>query len=153
AALFYPRSVYLTMAAVAALTAWGALSVLNNHPEKSLRTITAVVGVVIFLSETFHQLMQARLRSEEELRQTSETFQALIAASPLAIFALDAEGKVRSWNAAAEQVFGWGEREVVGGALPIVLEEEQEALVRLRDQVLRGVSFTDVEGCCRTRDG
>src|SRR6185295_5085349 len=102
---------------------------------------------------TFHQLMDARRRSEAELRQTSETFQALIAAAPQAIFALDAEGRVRSWNAAAERMFGWSAQEVVGGPAPIVLEEEREGLVALRDQVLRGVSFTDVEGCCRTRDG
>jgi PAS domain S-box-containing protein len=156
AALFYPRSVYLTMAAVAGLTAWAVLTELSNRPDrasKALHTVGPVVAVVVFLSEIFHQLMQARLRSEQELRQTSETFQALIAASPLAIFALDAQGQVRSWNAAAERLFGWSEREIVEGALPIVLEEEQEALVTLRDQVLRGVSFTDVEGRCRTRDG
>jgi PAS domain S-box-containing protein len=153
AALFYPRSVYLTMAGIAGYTAWAALSLLNTHPEKSFKTIVAVVAVVIFLSETFHHLMEARLRSEAELRQTSETFQALIAAAPQAIFALDADGNVRSWNAAAERMFGWGAQEVVGGPAPIVLEEEREGLVALRDQVLRGVSFTDVEGCCRTRDG
>ena len=37
----------------------------------------------------------------------------LIQFSPLAIEELDPEGKVKLWNTAAEQMFGWRESEVL----------------------------------------
>ena len=35
-------------------------------------------------------------------------------------------GRVTIWNPAAERIFGWGEREVLGRPLPIVPEDLQE---------------------------
>ena len=48
---------------------------------------------------------------------------ALIDASPLATVTLDLEGRVRSWNPAAERLFGWSGAEVLGRKLPIVPPE------------------------------
>jgi two-component system, cell cycle sensor histidine kinase and response regulator CckA len=60
----------------------------------------------------------------EALRQTNQRLQAVIQASPLAIIAVDLEGKVRSWNPAAETIFGWGAEEVTGQSLPILDGED-----------------------------
>ncbi|MEW6734124.1 MAG: PAS domain S-box protein [Acidobacteriota bacterium] len=60
-----------------------------------------------------------RKQVEEELRETNQALQALIEASPLAIAALDLNGKVKMWNPAAEQLFGWREQEVLHHSLPI----------------------------------
>ena len=65
-----------------------------------------------------------RKRAEEELRQANETLRAVIEASPLAIYMLDAEGEVRSWNSAAERMFGYTETEVLHQPLPIVFEND-----------------------------
>ena len=59
-----------------------------------------------------------RKRAEEALRQTTQTLQTLIQASPLAIIALDLDFNIRLWNPGAERMFGWKESEVLGGYLP-----------------------------------
>ncbi|MGH9720945.1 MAG: PAS domain-containing protein, partial [Bryobacteraceae bacterium] len=67
-----------------------------------------------------------RVEAERALRQSNETLSAVIQASPLAIFSLDLNGCVRSWNTAAELTFGWSEQEVLRQVLPIVTEEDRE---------------------------
>ena len=55
---------------------------------------------------------------------------AIVAASPLPIFTIDSEGRIKSWNAAAERVFGWSADEVLGRPNPTVppeLEDEYRA--------------------------
>jgi PAS domain S-box-containing protein len=49
----------------------------------------------------------------------------LIQFSPLAIEELDPEGKVKLWNTAAEQMFGWRESEVLGRAYPAIPAESR----------------------------
>ena len=46
--------------------------------------------------------------------------EAVFEASPLAIYATDAEGRVTRWNAAAERLFGWSRLEALGQRLPFV---------------------------------
>ena len=59
-----------------------------------------------------------RTRADEELRRANQALRRLIHASPLAIIALDGQGRVTIWNPAAERMFGWGDRDVLGRPLP-----------------------------------
>ncbi len=59
-----------------------------------------------------------RKQAEDALRQTTQTLQTLIQASPLAIITLDLDFKISLWNPGAERMFGWKESEVLGGYLP-----------------------------------
>ena len=70
-----------------------------------------------------------RKRAEEQLRQANETLRAVIEASPLAIYMLDSEGTVRSWNSAAERMFGYAADEVLHQPLPIIFEEDGSAFI------------------------
>ena len=64
--------------------------------------------VAVYTDET------ERKRSEQAL-QKSESFQkALITASPVALYSIDFEGNVLSWNQSAERIFGWKSDEVIG---------------------------------------
>lgn len=60
-----------------------------------------------------------RRRAEDDLADANRRLRAVIDASPLAIMHLDPDGAVRSWNPAAERIFGWSAPEVVGGPLPV----------------------------------
>jgi diguanylate cyclase (GGDEF)-like protein/PAS domain S-box-containing protein len=59
-----------------------------------------------------------RKHSEERLRELKDTLQAIVQSSPLAIIALDRQGKVKLWNQSAEKMFGWEEAEVLGNSPP-----------------------------------
>ncbi len=71
---------------------------------------------------------QARERAEEAHRRSDEILQAVISASPLAVVALDADGNVTSWDAAAEQMFGWTAEEVCGRRNPVSSEAQTDEL-------------------------
>ena len=49
-----------------------------------------------------------------EARGAGEKLRALKLAAPVAIVSFDAEGIVRTWNRAAERIFGWMAEEVIG---------------------------------------
>ncbi|MCG3111830.1 MAG: PAS domain S-box protein [Candidatus Manganitrophus sp. SB1] len=94
-----------------------------------------------------------RRQAEQALRETNETLRALIHASPLAIFALDSEGKVKMWNPAAERLFGWREYEIFNQRFPILPVDQEEELDLLQKLVCEGKGFTGLETCHSRKDG
>jgi len=94
-----------------------------------------------------------RKQAEERLRQTSETLQALVQASPVGITILDPGGNVEMWNPAAERIFGWSADEVVGCPLPTIPPGKEGEHRTLRDTVLNGGASSGVELQRRAKDG
>jgi two-component system, cell cycle sensor histidine kinase and response regulator CckA len=79
--------------------------------------------VLVIVRET-----TARKNSQEEaLRRANEALEAIIDNSPLAIYAVDLAGRVKSWNRAAERMFGWTEAEALEQELPCVAVMEDAA--------------------------
>jgi PAS domain S-box-containing protein len=75
-----------------------------------------------------------RKHAIEALQKSNETRRAVIETSPLAIYALDLEGNVKSWNSAAERIFGYTEEQVLNKRLPIVAPgDERTFLNRLTE--------------------
>jgi PAS domain S-box-containing protein len=94
-----------------------------------------------------------RKQAEEALRQTNQTLESLIRASPLAIISLDNEGRITMWNPAAERIFGWQSCEVQGGYLPIIPGEKRQEFEASRDAELRGETRVAVELRRLRKDG
>jgi two-component system cell cycle sensor histidine kinase/response regulator CckA len=95
----------------------------------------------------------AHRRAEDELRRANHMLQAVIDTSPLAIVTMNFDGRVKSWNRAAERMFGWLEEEIVGEPFPIVPEED-EAFFRGNLARLRGgETIAGVERKRRRKDG
>jgi diguanylate cyclase (GGDEF)-like protein/PAS domain S-box-containing protein len=88
----------------------------------------------------------------EELRQASQKLAALIEASPLAIIVRDVDGRVESWNAAAEHIFGWTHDEVRGGVVPYHARGADADESVFRSKVLAGESVAVAEGVAVTKD-
>ena len=86
----------------------------------------------------FARDITARVSAEEALQKSDATLRALVDASPLAIVAIDREGKVEIWNPAAERLFGWRESEVVGSISPQVPAARRDELRELRERALLG---------------
>ena len=115
-----------------------------------------------FRTETLKELEEAKIlkmtegkrkAAEDELRNVSNTLQTVIAASPLAIIALDLGGNVTVWNPAAEKIFGWSEEEVIGKFVPFVSEDKMEESRLLRARITKGEEFPRVEMTRRKKDG
>lgn len=94
-----------------------------------------------------------RQRIELELRHTNHKLQALISASPRAIFTLDLTGNVKIWNPAAERMFGWTEAEALDRPNPIFLDDCLEDYTTLQTNVLQGTTYSRVELRRQKKDG
>jgi PAS domain S-box-containing protein len=94
-----------------------------------------------------------QLRAQETLREAQQRLDALLAASPLAIFTLDARGHVGDWSEAAVRIFGWTREEVSGRLLPIVPEPQRAQFLELLGAVRSGRTLTGVEIRRQRRDG
>ncbi len=67
---------------------------------------------------------------------------AVLASSADAVVGLDSELRVFLWNPAAERLFGWRAREVLGAALPIVPAELKAEHGAVLEQVRAGPALT-----------
>jgi PAS domain S-box-containing protein len=91
--------------------------------------------------------------ANEELHRSNAIRQAVISSSPLAIWAVDLEGKVTAWNPAAERMFGWTEVEVVGEPLPVVPPDLQPEYREWLERFRLGQSMAAVERSRLKKDG
>ncbi|MBN2654349.1 MAG: PAS domain S-box protein [Nitrospirae bacterium] len=107
------------------------------------------VGGIIVYTEVITDWVLA----EEALRKSEKHLTALIAASPLAIISVDLEGNVKSWNSAAERIFGWTQNEVIGKMLPIVPKDKAYEFDKFRNRIINGAVYTDLELKRQSKDG
>ncbi|NIR45994.1 MAG: PAS domain S-box protein [Gemmatimonadetes bacterium] len=94
-----------------------------------------------------------RMRAQEELAAANAKLRAVIDAAPLAVVSLDDQGRVTSWNPAAERMFGWSESEVLGKLAPFVSPARELEFHELRQRVLRGDLISGIETQRQRRDG
>ena len=90
-------------------------------------------------------------QAEDALRETTQTLQTLIQASPLAIITLDPDFKVSLWNPGAERMFGWKESEVLGRYLPVIPGNQRiEEEARLKQEMGgKAQSALELERVCK----
>jgi PAS domain S-box-containing protein len=93
-----------------------------------------------------------RMRDAEAgLQRTTAMLAAVVDASPLAIIVFDREGTIRTWNPAAERLFGYRNEEMAGqtGAAGPAVLADPTLLARLQ----RGEAVNGVEQRHRRKDG
>ena len=122
------------------LVAWSDAAILDAAGE-----VLHVVGSGTDVSE--------RRWAEEDLLRTNQALRALIEASPLAICALDPEGRVRIWSPAAERIFGWSRREVLGRVIPTLPIERQDELMLHMRETFAGRPLQGLEAVRQRKDG
>jgi PAS domain S-box-containing protein/diguanylate cyclase (GGDEF)-like protein len=94
-----------------------------------------------------------RRQAEGALRATTQQLRMLVDSSPLAIYTRDRDGRVTSWNPAAEKVFGWAASEVLGRPLPTIPQEARAESDRMRGRLLAGESLIEQRLERLRRDG
>ncbi|MGE5645155.1 MAG: PAS domain S-box protein [Acidobacteriota bacterium] len=97
--------------------------------------------------------LTARKLAEERLEETNAKLEAVIETSPVAVIAVDLEGRVTGWNAAAERMFGWSAGEAVGGLIPTVPVEERAEFLESLALSSTGVTLSGAERRRLRKDG
>jgi PAS domain S-box-containing protein len=91
-----------------------------------------------------------RKQSEESLARLA----AIVESSPDGIFSTDLEGRITSWNAAAERIYGYTEEEILGQTgWMLVLPERLDEAREVGRTMLGGGSVIDFASKARTKDG
>jgi PAS domain S-box-containing protein len=124
------------------------LQQLNTQLEHRVQQRTEQLATT---NATLQAEIAERQRTEVALSHTNYTLQALIAASPRAIFTLDLNDTVQIWNPTAEQMFGWTEAEAIGKPNPIFQNDPEYNT--LRQSVLEGTTYPRVELRRQKKDG
>jgi PAS domain S-box-containing protein len=88
------------------------------------RIYPSEVGVSVFGTD-----ITERKQAEEALRESEERLRLMVeSAREYAIFSLDPDGKITSWNSGAERLIGYSEEEVLGRSFEIIFtESDREA--------------------------
>ena len=106
-------------------TFWDALNIAPVEGPDG--RVTHFVGVVTDITKPKHDVERVRV-SEERLRLMIESVR------DYAIFSIDLQGRVSSWNGGAERLFGYAESEILGrGADLLTTPEDREAGVTARE--------------------
>ena len=94
-----------------------------------------------------------REEARRALRASESQIRSIVQSSPVAIYSLDPQGRVLTWNPAAERLFGWSEAEIIGLPLPVVPPEREPEFRTMLANVVAGtaVSSTELSRC--RRDG
>jgi PAS domain S-box-containing protein len=87
----------------------------------------------------------AHNKADEALYERNAWIETILQASPAAMYTLDTEGIVLTWNKGAERMLGWTQEEVVGKLLPAVPEDGLEVFHANRKKILRGEPLLSVE--------
>jgi PAS domain S-box-containing protein len=84
------------------------------------------------LAEALNERRAQRIRTEMALRESELKLRTNLHMMPLAAMETDHEGRILTWNPAAELIFGYSEEEVIGGdVLELIVPE------RLRGEIGR----------------
>ncbi|MCX6375561.1 MAG: PAS domain S-box protein, partial [Armatimonadetes bacterium] len=100
--------------------------------------------------EHLEELVQERTT---ELTQAYERLHTIADTSPLAVVTLDLDGKVTSWNPAAENMFGWAAQEVIGKPMPNLPDDQLPVYREFTQRLLRGEVLTGEEVRNIRKDG
>lgn len=104
------------------------------------------------LTVIFNDITELR-EAQENLRDTHQQLLALFQSSPLGISAVDREGRVQLWSAAAERLFGWSQQEVIGKELPIVPPHMVEEVRQQIREEIAGLPRIGMETIRQQKDG
>lgn len=132
--------------------------------RKILYALSLIIGLLVYASGALAVAARRRARDvewakhqmaaqQEYLREANERLQAVIQATPLAVVALDLTGKVKSWNAAAERMFGWTTEEVIEQVPRFVPAEQMDEFQAKITRAAEGEMIAGVERRRVRKDG
>ncbi len=97
---------------------------------------TLVFSVLIWINvKLLHRTDKERKNVEQALRESEERTHAIVDTAPDGVITMDHQGRIAEFNPAAERIFGYRRREVIGQRLADVIIPSE-----LREQHRRGLA-------------
>ncbi|MCH1508428.1 MAG: GAF domain-containing protein, partial [Akkermansiaceae bacterium] len=128
----------------------GTLCVTDYSPRKLSEEqrdgLKRLAAQVVRQLEVRHDRMQL-IRNTEELRESNERTEQIIAAALDAVITMGMDGLIVSWNPQAETIFGWSAGEVIGKRMSEVIIPPSQ-----REAHERGLSHLAKTGEARVLD-
>jgi PAS domain S-box-containing protein len=112
--------------------------------------VCAAAAFLLLRARTARQRAEA---SAATYRRGARWLRRLLDANPAPLVVIDQESHVLLWSRAAEELFGWPEREVLGLPVPTITADKLSEWRRIRDVVVAGNSVYGLETTQRSRDG
>jgi two-component system, chemotaxis family, CheB/CheR fusion protein len=121
----------------------GSTYLMRIRPYRTVENV--ISGVVITFTE-----ITGRKRAEEQRARLA----AIIDSSHDAVIGHSFEGRITSWNAGAEMIFGYTAAEAIGKPLSILLPEHQlDEMPRILEALARGERVSRLEAVRLTKSG
>ena len=89
----------------------------------------------------------------DELEQTASAFRVLVEATAEPVKLLDLDGRVRVWNGACVELYGWTAAEAIGTVLPHVPPDGRKRVIADLRRVAAAEATTEVEVTSQRKDG
>lgn len=130
----------------------------HDNSKRYVQTIAVPVrdnGKVEQVLEVMLDVTQAK-QTEEQLQAREELLGAVVRDCADAIITLDTEGRIRSWNAGAEGLFGYTADEIVGRPFTILIPQhlnERDEAGMLQRRTMQDGSVRDFETERVRKDG
>jgi PAS domain S-box-containing protein len=98
-----------------------------------------LLGLSLFMFASIPMLLKV-LKASDEVRSLrgQAKLRALVQAAPMAVVSADCDGKVTSWNPAAEKIFGWREKEMLGTCGVTWTQDQTLQELALHERTLKG---------------
>ncbi|MEK6691931.1 MAG: PAS domain S-box protein [Nitrospirota bacterium] len=113
------------------------------------QTISNLKGNVAELEERESALAEAK----KGLQETKDYLEGIVEHSADAIITSDLDGKITSWNKAAEMVYGFREEEVIGKFLPMIPEFLMTEEMVFIERIKAGDTIKNMETLRQKNDG
>jgi len=97
--------------------------------------------------------IEDRKRAERTLFETKSKLELILENSPLAIAGLSPEGRITSWNKAAERLFGWTAGEAIGKLCQTVLAADRQDYLQSIGKVMLGETILGLVTYRRKKSG
>ncbi len=81
-------------------------------------------GVTYFTLDWIVRAIEARDAMEARAREGERNLAAIVSSSASAIFSVDQEGMVQTWNRGAREIFGYEPEEIIGRHIGLLVPEE-----------------------------
>jgi two-component system cell cycle sensor histidine kinase/response regulator CckA len=136
------------------VTVVGGAGLLRLHSSGALPADDLFeLPLMFLLALLFAAFAHQRARAEEDIMRANRRLAQQVDRIPLATVAFDSDAKVVTWNASAEQLFGWTADEVIGKLNPIVPAGERAHSDELLARIHKGERLNGIEVKRQARDG